>query len=102
MSGKGKSDKGESEFRSLSVKVSAGTWIYSEEDIRKPFLIINCGLDDVRKPQANSISTTKYTWYSWLPKSIWEQFRRVANVYFLLISILMVILKSTHINYTLN
>lgn len=39
---------------------------------------------------ANAISTTKYTWYSWLPKSIWEQFRRIANIYFLLISVLMV------------
>ena len=38
----------------------------------------------------NSISTTKYTLLTWLPKSIWEQFRRVANVYFLMISILMV------------
>lgn len=39
---------------------------------------------------SNAITTTKYTWYSWLPKSLWEQFRRVANIYFLLISILMV------------
>mmetsp|Transcript_15593 Transcript_15593/g.14932 ORF Transcript_15593/g.14932 Transcript_15593/m.14932 type:complete len:1139 (-) Transcript_15593:763-4179(-) len=38
---------------------------------------------------SNSISTTKYSLLSWLPRSIWEQFRRVANVYFLLISILM-------------
>lgn len=39
----------------------------------------------------NRISTTKYSLLSWLPKSLWEQFRRVANVYFLLISILMLI-----------
>lgn len=44
-----------------------------------------------RPRQANSISTTKYTLLSWLPKSIWAQFRRVANVYFLGISILMLI-----------
>jgi hypothetical protein len=38
----------------------------------------------------NSITTTKYSLISWLPKSLWEQFRRIANVYFLVISILMV------------
>lgn len=41
--------------------------------------------------RANEITTTKYTWYTWLPKSLWDQFRRVANAYFLLISVLMLI-----------
>eukprot|EP00271_Cylindrocystis_brebissonii_P018678 TRINITY_DN5408_c0_g1_i1.p1 TRINITY_DN5408_c0_g1~~TRINITY_DN5408_c0_g1_i1.p1 ORF type:complete len:1233 (-),score=257.63 TRINITY_DN5408_c0_g1_i1:1839-5537(-) len=31
----------------------------------------------------NHVSTTKYQWYSYLPKALWEQFRRVANLYFL-------------------
>jgi hypothetical protein len=44
----------------------------------------------MKRAQPNSIRTTKYTWYTWLPKSLWEQFRRIANVYFLGISILMV------------
>ena len=43
------------------------------------------------KVNANAISTTKYSLITWLPKSLWEQFRRIANVYFLLISILMII-----------
>lgn len=30
----------------------------------------------------NKVSTTKYTWYSFLPKGLYEQFRRVANLYF--------------------
>ena len=38
----------------------------------------------------NSITTTKYSIFTWLPKSLWEQFRRIANVYFLVISVLMV------------
>lgn len=42
-------------------------------------------------PQANAIRTTKFTWYNWLPKSIFQQFRRVANAYFLGISILMIL-----------
>eukprot|EP01041_Mallomonas_annulata_P002854 gene2854-5613_t len=42
-------------------------------------------------PSSNLIKTTKYTWYTWIPKSLWEQFRRIANVYFLVISVLMLI-----------
>lgn len=40
---------------------------------------------------SNKITTTKYTLLTWLPLSLLEQFRRIANVYFLLISILMAI-----------
>mmetsp|Transcript_4746 Transcript_4746/g.4793 ORF Transcript_4746/g.4793 Transcript_4746/m.4793 type:complete len:1124 (-) Transcript_4746:25-3396(-) len=40
---------------------------------------------------SNAITTTKYSIITWLPKSLWEQFRRIANVYFLVISILMLI-----------
>lgn len=48
--------------------------------------------DGVSRPfRANRISTTKYTLLTWLPKSIWMQFRRIANIYFLCISILMLI-----------
>lgn len=41
--------------------------------------------------RSNAISSTKYSPLTWLPKSIWEQFRRLANVYFLLISVLQII-----------
>ena len=44
--------------------------------------------------QSNAISTTKYSLLTWLPKSFWEQLRRVANAYFLLISLLMIIGRS--------
>eukprot|EP00250_Pteridium_aquilinum_P021090 c25023_g1_i2 orf=602-4156(+) len=30
----------------------------------------------------NKVSTTKYSWYSFIPKGLYEQFRRVANLYF--------------------
>ncbi|XP_010940030.1 putative phospholipid-transporting ATPase 9 [Elaeis guineensis] len=33
---------------------------------------------------SNSVSTTKYTWATFIPKSLFEQFRRVANIYFLI------------------
>ncbi|CAI5984407.1 unnamed protein product [Closterium sp. NIES-65] len=32
---------------------------------------------------SNRIYTTKYTWYTFLPRGLFEQFRRVANLYFL-------------------
>lgn len=38
----------------------------------------------------NHISTTKYHWYSFIPKGLWEQFRRVANMYFLFQAIISV------------
>ena len=47
--------------------------------------------NDTEKSYANAICSTKYTWYTWLPKSIFEQFRRVANAYFLGISVLMIL-----------
>nr|GEX60240.1 phospholipid-transporting ATPase 3 [Tanacetum cinerariifolium] len=36
----------------------------------------------------NAVSTTKYNLFSFLPKGLYEQFRRVANLYFLTISCL--------------
>jgi phospholipid-translocating ATPase len=38
--------------------------------------------EGVRYPR-NEVSTTKYTLVTFLPKSLFEQFRRVANFYFL-------------------
>ncbi|GFP80055.1 phospholipid-transporting ATPase 3 [Phtheirospermum japonicum] len=40
------------------------------------------------KFKGNSVSTTKYDILTFLPKGLFEQFRRVANLYFLMISIL--------------
>mmetsp|Transcript_11491 Transcript_11491/g.18844 ORF Transcript_11491/g.18844 Transcript_11491/m.18844 type:complete len:1109 (-) Transcript_11491:1128-4454(-) len=57
-----------------------------------PFVQQNVHVNSAPKPKAaNMISTVKYTWYTWLPKSLWDQFRRIANAYFLLISILMLV-----------
>jgi hypothetical protein len=39
---------------------------------------------------SNVIKTSKYSLLSFLPKCLFEQFRRVANVYFLAISLLQV------------
>lgn len=34
--------------------------------------------------QNNSVRTTKYTLLTFLPKNLFEQFRRIANFYFLI------------------
>lgn len=39
-------------------------------------------------PHSNQIHTTKYTLLTFIPKNLFEQFHRLANVYFLLIIIL--------------
>ncbi|KAI3954059.1 hypothetical protein MKW98_017883 [Papaver atlanticum] len=52
---------------------------------------IFCNDRDANLPvkfKGNSISTTKYNIFTFLPKGLFEQFRRVANLYFLMISIL--------------
>jgi phospholipid-translocating P-type ATPase (flippase) len=36
----------------------------------------------------NYVSTTKYSAWNFLPKNLWEQFHRVANIYFVLIAII--------------
>lgn len=41
-----------------------------------------------KKYVTNKISTTKYNLFTFLPKCILMQFKRLANVYFLIISIL--------------
>ena len=43
----------------------------------------------------NEVISSKYTAWNFLPKNLFEQFRRIANVYFLCIGIIMV--RATHI-----
>ncbi|XP_015782217.1 probable phospholipid-transporting ATPase IF isoform X1 [Tetranychus urticae] len=39
----------------------------------------------------NKISTRKYTWFSFIPRNLFEQFHRLANFYFLVLSILQLV-----------
>lgn len=41
-----------------------------------------------QESRANAITTSKYTWLTFLPKNLFEQFHRFANIYFLSIIIL--------------
>ncbi|KAI6180539.1 putative phospholipid-transporting ATPase VD [Aphelenchoides besseyi] len=42
-------------------------------------------LSNYKKFPPNKISTSKYTWFTFLPKNLWEQFQRWANIYFCII-----------------
>ena len=46
----------------------------------------------------NVISNTKYTWYNFVPKNLWEQFARNTNRYFLLIAVLQLYREITPVN----
>jgi phospholipid-transporting ATPase len=39
----------------------------------------------------NSISTSKYTCFSFIPKNLWEQFSKMANLYFLIMGLFQMI-----------
>ncbi|KFK43333.1 hypothetical protein AALP_AA1G111300 [Arabis alpina] len=55
------------------------------------FRTVYCNDRDANFPvrfKGNSISTTKYNVFTFLPKGLFEQFRRIANIYFLGISCL--------------
>jgi hypothetical protein len=41
--------------------------------------------NDERFPKNNKIKTSRYTPLTFLPKNLYEQFRRAANLYFLVI-----------------
>lgn len=45
---------------------------------------------DERFPQNNRIKTSRYTLLTFIPKNLYEQFRRAANIYFLVILIMQV------------
>lgn len=38
----------------------------------------------------NGVTTAKYQWYSFLPKFLYEQFSKYANVFFLFIAVIQV------------
>ncbi|KAF7801509.1 putative phospholipid-transporting ATPase 8 isoform X1 [Senna tora] len=55
--------------------------------------IVYCNEPDIPEAaqlsyRGNYVSTTKYTAFNFIPKSLFEQFRRVANIYFLIVACL--------------
>ncbi|XP_040380933.1 probable phospholipid-transporting ATPase 4 [Oryza brachyantha] len=82
-------------FRSSATAEAAGPSAVGGSAVGGPGFtrVVHCNDSAVhrRKPfkyPTNYISTTKYNVLTFLPKAIFEQFRRVANLYFLLTAIL--------------
>lgn len=52
--------------------------------------VVYCNYPDNQEAEVtykgNYVSTTKYTAVNFIPKSLFEQFRRVANIYFLVVA----------------
>ena len=46
------------------------------------------GVYNRSSPHSNAVHTTKYTILTFIPKNLWEQFHRFANIYFLFIVLL--------------
>lgn len=46
------------------------------------------GVYNKSSPHSNVVHTTKYTIITFIPKNLWEQFHRFANIYFLFIALL--------------
>ena len=72
----------ESSFRiitALSVTLPPVPWY---KKIRIPGLVTR------HSSHSNSIRTTKYTAFNFVLKNLWEQFHRLANIYFLFVVLL--------------
>ena len=57
-------------------------------DINKPYLDKKGRRKKVPKYYKNYISTSKYTWYNFIPKILYEQFSKMSNIYFVVIAIM--------------
>jgi len=60
-----------------------------EETIEPRLISVNKpDINFLQKFADNYVSTTKYKFWNFLPKNLFEQFRRVANIYFLVIALI--------------
>ncbi|CAF4506076.1 unnamed protein product, partial [Rotaria magnacalcarata] len=57
-------------YCNASSDVESSTWVAIKNRRKKP------------KPGTNRIKTTRYNVITFLPKNLFEQFHRVANIYF--------------------
>ena len=62
------------------------------------FIGPKCNKENNYLLESNKISTSKYQWFNFFPKILMEQFSYVANVYFLIISILQSIKEISYSN----
>lgn len=77
--------------QSSTDKIQSADTSQSKRERRQDPLIINFGFSsDLPKPNfdGNRVRTQRYTAFSFAPLSLLYQFKRVSNIYFLIISIL--------------
>ncbi|BGP19449.1 hypothetical protein JCM10213_006269 [Rhodosporidiobolus nylandii] len=79
-------EKQDAEERKKSQKRSGK----KEKDRRVVYVNVEGVKTDPRGYERNKVRTSKYTLLSFLPKNLSEQFRRIANVYFLALIVLQV------------
>ena len=86
--------KGEKDMASIPetelhpLKPTAPNSIEAHDEMKRRCICFNEPTPPDVKYPSNKICTSKYTFLTWAPKSLVLQFRRAANVYFLIISIL--------------
>mmetsp|Transcript_15605 Transcript_15605/g.18230 ORF Transcript_15605/g.18230 Transcript_15605/m.18230 type:complete len:1083 (-) Transcript_15605:2647-5895(-) len=66
------------------------SWTH-EPQVETRFGYIGDGHDNGNRYRDNAVKTSKYTWYNFLFLNLFGQFRRVANVYFLIQGVIMYI-----------
>ena len=89
-------DQKETDSKEIAIELPAMVEAKSKETSKRTVkkkaklisLAFGCDLDnEMKNPNtfatSNVIATTRYTWWNFLPKSLFEQFRRIANIYFL-------------------
>ncbi|KAH7429659.1 hypothetical protein KP509_09G060500 [Ceratopteris richardii] len=86
------SSKGSQSFAAIPVSDISSSPVQNEEKpkVKHRRVYINNPLrtNDREDIVGNKVRTSKYTWLTFLPKNLFEQFRRVAYIYFLAIVIL--------------
>jgi magnesium-transporting ATPase (P-type) len=74
--------------KSLRRRVSCWRLILCLQTVLHFIVWILRGLRILSKPKPNRIKTARYTAWTFLPKALWDQFKRPANIYFAAISAL--------------
>ena len=63
-------------------------WSQTSNSLSEDRTVLAWNQTQLAKYATNKIRTTKYTPWTWLPVSLLYQFKRLANIYFLIITIL--------------
>ena len=54
------------------------------------FKVYNYKRDRIRPFMSNEIHTSRYNFFTFLPKNLYQQFKKMSNIFFLVMSVLQV------------